>query len=323
MNRNSPKIVVHDSCCGAVPSVFQINGTIGRARIKSRRSAVASKASRRLLVVLFSFIASTVLAQTNFSAWCLIDTPPITGSNGVADTLANGLTVGEVDDPGYFLNGLYRSELIIELPPAPPNTILSSASLALYLEQNTGTTDGNPTFGPLQLYHRSEDRFFVSDSDYADDTFSYVAELLNPASPAGRYYSVDVTREIAADYGRGLTATYAKFRFQVDGLQFSGSTSHMYQFYFASSSPIYPAILDLKFEPVTAPLLSFSWKTAPSTISLQWPTNFGDFVLESTDSLTNSVWQSVTNAPVTVDDHFVVDFEANVEQQFFRLRQNP
>lgn len=310
MNRNSQKAVIHDSSFGAL--ALQIN---------SRPFPITSKICFQFLVLLFSLTAGTVLAQTNFSAWCLIDTPPITGTTGAADTLASGLTIGEVNDPGYFLNGLYRSELNIQLPPEPANTFLSSASLALYLEQNTGTTNGNGTFGPVQVYHESTNQFFVSDSDYSDGSFSYVAALVNPTSPTGRYYSIDVTHQIAADYARDFASTYAKFRLQVDGLQYIGGTTHSYQFYFSSISPAYPAVLDLKFEPL--PELSLLTNTASSTLRLLWPTNFGDFVLESTVCLTNPAWSSMTNTPAVIGDHFGVDIEITLPQRFFRLHRNP
>jgi hypothetical protein len=74
--------------------------------------------------------------------------------------------------------------------------------------------------------------------------------VVTPNSPTGRYYDIDVTAQVAKDYASDGATPFSDFRFQVDGLQFTGA-SHFYQFYFAGGPfPAYPGYLTLQFKAV-------------------------------------------------------------------------
>ena len=258
-------------------------------------------------------------AQTNVYGVILIDSPPI---DGKVDLLMGGLTIGQQNEPGFFGNGLCRARLVVQLPPMPPSSQLAAATLSLYLEHNTGSA-GNPTFGPLSLYHNFHPNSVqISDTDYADTNYLLVtSSVIAPASPPGQYYDFDVTAQVTQDYASDGPTPVSDFRFQVDGLAFIGG-SHFYEFYFAQSeNAVYPVRLNLQF--LTAappPTLSLSLQTTPPLLKLHWPDSASDYILESANSVT-STWSAVTNRPTICDGECQVSLEAAQTQQFFRLHR--
>jgi hypothetical protein len=192
-----------------------------------------------------------IKAQTNFQAFSLFDTPPITGT---ADSLTGGLEIGEINTVGFPLAGLARAELITQLPQMPASSSVASATLSLYLDYNTGAT-GNSTFGALSIYHDVQhDSFTFNTTDYSDPDYALVtSSFVTPASPAGQYYSIDVTDQISQDYAHDGPNAIAAFRFQVDGIQYQGGL-HEYEFYFASSPfAASPAQLNVQFTTIPEP----------------------------------------------------------------------
>lgn len=56
-------------------------------------------------------------------------------------------------------------------------------------------------------------------------------------------------------------------------------------------------------------------------VAISWPTNYVDWVLEKTDSLTVGTWTPVTNLTSVASSNFVVTLPADGERKFFRLRE--
>jgi len=59
----------------------------------------------------------------------------------------------------------------------------------------------------------------------------------------------------------------------------------------------------------------------PTSVRIMWATNFTDYVLESTTSLSGGSWGSVTNAPSTAGDRLFVTLDTDVSGRFYRLRK--
>jgi len=258
-----------------------------------------------------------VSAQTNEAAFSLFDAPPI---DGVGDSLTGGFTIGEVNQTGFPFAGLSRAELIIQLPAMPPGASLNSATLSVYLEQSSDT-NGNPTFGPLSVYHNPQHTTFAfNTTDYADTNFVLVTNsFVAPGAPGGRYYSLDVTPQVAQDYTNGASPPVATFRFQVDGLQYRGGT-HWYNFYFADPRiATYPVQLTVSFAVPLRPVLSGYQQIEPPAFVLHWPANAGNFNLESADTMTGPVWNPVGAIPLVLSNENWVAVPIDGNQKFFRL----
>lgn len=274
-----------------------------------------------MLVFLSAFLVTELgHAQTNFLGFTLVDNPPITGS---ADELTGPmLLAGEVNAAGFPPVGLARARLIVQLPPLPANSPLSHATLGLYLLSNTGNS-GNATFGPLSLYHNFKpNSVALSTEDYADTNYVLVTNsVVTPDSPAGQYYEADVTAQVAKDYAADGAAPVSDFRFEVDGLQYTGGT-HYYQFYFAGVPyTVHPVYLNITVSAPNFPVLSFGFQNTLSKLALSWPTNYDSYILKSADSPNAQSWTTVTNQPVVANGQFRVTIDANLTRQFFRLQQ--
>lgn len=251
-------------------------------------------------------------AQTNMIGVSIDDIVPV---DGMGDDIYGPLLVaGEVDGSWGPSRGLYRSELLIQLPALPPVCSLASARLNLYLEENSGTP------GPLNVYHNlSRNSISLDSADYSDPAYSLVGSLVTSNSPAGHYYAIDVTSQVAKDYE--TSSAVAAFRLQVDGLNYTGG-SHYYRFYFASQYPAYPVYLNLSFVmPIALPPAFGLFRVTPSSAIVHWPTNATDYTLETADSLLAPAWAVVTNETATIGDQFAFTIYTTKAAQFFRLRQ--
>jgi hypothetical protein len=270
---------------------------------------------RRFLALFYLVlcVAAGALAQPTFTVYSIIDNPPITGSG---DTIQSGFVVGELSSPSISMSGLYRSELIIQLPPLPPNSKLSSASLSLYLSYNSGT-NGNASFGPISVYHNYAHNSLTFNSlDYSDPGFVLVTNsFIRPDSPSGQYYSLDVTAQLAEDYAHDGSAPFAAFRLQVDGLQYQAS-DHYYEFYYWS----YPDQLTLQFTQLPPPTLTYGVNSSDHSLTLTWPAGASNFVLECADSLNATNWTAITNTYI-LNGQIGTIAPRSEPQQFFRLRQ--
>jgi len=72
--------------------------------------------------------------------------------------------------------------------------------------------------------------------------------------------------------------------------------------------------------PPTTPALSFA--LSAGSLSLAWPTNASDFILETKDSYTqHASWQTATASVRIVAGHYRVTLPATRPSGFFRLRQ--
>ncbi len=256
-------------------------------------------------------------AQTNVTGASIGDAAPV---DGVGDDLYIPLLVaGEVDGTWGPVRGLYRAELLIQVPPLPPATILSSAPLSLYLEYNPGT------LGPLNVYYNpTRNSVSLNTTDYSDPGYTLVGTLVTSNSPSGYYYSIDVTPQIENAYEN--SSPVADFRLQVDGLNFTGAPSHYYQFYCEPGNPLSPPAYPISLDrviliPISLPPAFGLSRPAPFAAILHWPTNAANDTLECTDSLSAPAWTPMTNEVAVVGDQFAFTVYLNKAAQFFRLRQ--
>jgi hypothetical protein len=264
-----------------------------------------------IIFALFSTVG-IVGAQTNMIGVSIGDIVPV---DGVGDNMYIPLLVaGEADGSWGPSRGLYRSELLIQLPALPPACSLASAQLNLYLEENSGTP------GLLNVYHNlSRNSISLDSADYSDPAYSLVGALVTSNSPAGHYYAIDVTSQVAKDYE--TSSPVAAFRLQVDGLNYTGG-SHYYRFFFASQYPAYPIYLNLVIAMPTALPPSFGlFRVTPSSAIVHWPTNATDYTLESADSPLAPTWTAVTNETATIGDQFAFTIFTTKAAQFFRIHQ--
>lgn len=82
----------------------------------------------------------------------------------------------------------------------------------------------------------------------------------------------------------------------------------------------------------TSAPFTFNWTDVPDgrptvsivpRLAITWPDSTNTYVLETSESLTNSDWTTVTNAPVVVDGCSSVLLAPNEAHRFFRLRTAP
>ena len=216
-----------------------------------------------------------------------------------------------------FTGGLYRSELIIQLPPLPPNRKLSSAVLSLYLGY-AAVTNGNVAFGPISVYHDfSHNSVSFDSADYSANSYVLVTNsFIKPGTPSGQYYSLDVTTQVSKDYAYDGSPPVSAFRLQVDGLQYDASY-HYYEFYYFA----HPNQLVLQFEPEPPPMLACRVNSADGGIILSWPAVASHFILEAAESVDATHWTEITNTYI-LNGQIEAAVRTLQPQQFFRLRQN-
>ena len=278
----------------------------------------------RLVCVMACGIAVCSHAQTNSAVLALVDTPPI---NGQGDAMESGFMVGElVNAP---LSGLFRSELLISLPAVPTNSELTSAVLSLDFAGSSGT-NGNSTFGSLSVYYSLSHNTLTFDAaDYSSSDFVLVTNtFLTPDSPPG-IYSLDITRQVAANYVIHGASQFFALRFQVDALQYQEG-NHYYEFNdFVQVNPLpqpavfYPAQLALQFNQLPSPSISCLLDQNLGLLFLYWPVVASNYLLESADTVDSASWNTVTNAPLTYtnNNEIYVGVVPMNSRCFFRLRQ--
>jgi hypothetical protein len=296
-------------------NIRQAKKTVIQSEIHLNRPAQILRRFLAILVILVG--VPLVCAGQTFKACTLIDTVPL---DGIADVLLiPNFTIGELNGTSEPYRGLSRARLAVQLPPIPSGTKFATATLRLYLQGNSSNA-GNASFGPLSLYHNFKPNFLeFRDTDYADTNYVLVTNsVVDPASPTGQYYEMDVSVQVAKDFASDGATPISDFRFQVDGLQYVGGY-HCYDFDSVGSHP--PQLLLLWAGPAVpiTPLLSMDFPGASSTLSLTWPTNFSGFVLESASIPTAQTWNAVTNLPVIHLDQFQVGVQTSETQRFFRL----
>ena len=274
-----------------------------------------------LSIPLVCFAAVGILrAQTDTLGFAIGDTSPVDGAGDTLD--APLLIAGEVHGGGGPPDGLYRSELFIQLPARSPAATLNSATLNLYLEDNAAFA-GDSTLGTLSIYHDpSRNSQNVNTTDYSDPGYIKIGTFATSNSPPGQYYSFDVTSQIAKDYQNG--SSVAAFRFQVDGLAFTG-VSRYYRFYYTTCDcAVYPVYLNLSFTaPIAFPPGFGLFQLFGTSAVVHWPTNAANYQLETTGSLSSTQWNAVTNQPFVIGDQFGVFVQTTNTAQFFRLQPQP
>ena len=85
---------------------------------------------------------------------------------------------------------------------------------------------------------------------------------------------------------------------------------------YADSDPI---VLNFTAAPAPGPFAINVAAIAPQQVTLAWPTNAIGWELQSTFSLIETNWTTMTNAPVISGTNFSLSLMATNEQQYFRL----
>jgi CubicO group peptidase (beta-lactamase class C family) len=152
-------------------------------------------------------------------------------------------SIGEVDGP-INTPSLFRLVTKFALPNVAslgPGTQLEHATLRFYLD----SVDGNPT-EPVSVFHSTTDNDIdrlVSDHEdaaYADT----LLDLVRPTDEGQRYYDIDVTPFVHADYDADGDNPLSAFRLQVpDTMAFEDNQSNRYWFSIAGNRAHYPELL--------------------------------------------------------------------------------
>jgi len=90
---------------------------------------------------------------------------------------------------------------------------------------------------------------------------------------------------------------------------------------FANSGLTNSASVEITVLRLAPPQLAIA--LAGDQVQLSWPAIYTNYILERTTLLAPASWESVTNAPVVVDDQQTVTVDVSPVSQFFRLRLLP
>ena len=141
------------------------------------------------------------------------------------NVLANLQQIASAGELDATTNGIERIITKFELPErTDARQLLENATLRVFLERIQGTP------GPLSLLHSLTDNDLDRlNSDFEDA--SYTETLLNlvqPTDAVGRYFELNVTDLVRADYWT-MVRTQSAFRFQIDEVSFlEDNQNHRY-----------------------------------------------------------------------------------------------
>jgi len=150
------------------------------------------------------------------------------------------VSVGEID--GANTNLINRLVAKFALPDAPQSMpALKSAILSFFLEDITG-----PPPGPASLFHSTSDNDLDQlPSDFEDETYTDTnLDLVGPADEGGRYYELDVTDLVRADYAADGDNPLSAFRLQVNALMFiEDNQNNRYRFTMLGAEANHPQLV--------------------------------------------------------------------------------
>jgi hypothetical protein len=106
----------------------------------------------------------------------------------------------------------------------------------------------------------------------------------------------------------------------IDVSAWSGTTNELFfGFLGGTSSGATLTIENIRFYSLEPPRLDIA--SVGGTTLLSWPATAAGYLVETTESLTEPAWQTVTNAPVVAGDRYVLTNYWSDRTRFFRLRQ--
>jgi pimeloyl-ACP methyl ester carboxylesterase len=148
--------------------------------------------------------------------------------------------IGELDS--LAVNQLSRLVVKFELPETTRfRNEIERATLRLFLEDIEGT----PT-GPVSLFHSIADNdLTIVASHYEDASYTdTLLDLVGPAGEGGRYYDLDVTELVRADYAADGDHPLSAFRLQVSEAMFvDDDQSNRFRFTMPGVETNYPELL--------------------------------------------------------------------------------
>jgi len=155
------------------------------------------------------------------------------------------VSVGEIDGENTnLINRLVAKFALPDVPQSMP--ALKSAVLSFFLEDITG-----PPPGPASLFHSTSDNDLDQlPSDFEDETYTDTnLDLVGPADEGGRYYALDVTDLVRADYAADGDNPLSAFRLQVNELMFTEDNQNSrYRFTMLGAEANHPQLV-LTFVP--------------------------------------------------------------------------
>jgi hypothetical protein len=179
-------------------------------------------------------------------------------SGGVVDDFGDAVgtlitaRVGEIDSPGSNLIERVVEKFLLPSTPGLGDR-LESAVLRVFVQQTRGTPAG-----PLSLWHSVSDNDLAKlPSDFEDS--SYIDTQLGwmpPTDTLRRYFELDVTDQVRADYAADGANPLAAFRLQVNEAQFLEDDISSYYLLTARLDDFgggNPPLLMLSFRPVPEP----------------------------------------------------------------------
>jgi len=141
-------------------------------------------------------------------------------------------SVGEVDGGTHEISRVVAKFALPDLAAGTSADLLERATLRFYLDD----IDGTPA-GPVSVLHSVSDNTPIpsgagSEGRFEDPTFvDTLMDLVDVGDEVGRYFELDVTEQVLADFAADGLGAIAAFRLQVDGASFlDDGQGNSYQF---------------------------------------------------------------------------------------------
>ncbi len=201
------------------------------------------------------------VTRTPYAIYTVKDNDSDAPFDGLGDKATNSKSkaaaaVGEQDTQES--GAMVRLAAKFWLPQMPEATrFLESATLRFFLEEITGTPAG-----PVSLFHSvlDNDLNALPPTDYENPDYTdTLLDVVGPAGEVGRYYELDVTDLVRADYAADSKNSVTAFRLQVSAAAFfEDDLSHRYRFTMPGAEANPPELV-LTFipEPSTGVLAAF------------------------------------------------------------------
>jgi phospholipase/lecithinase/hemolysin len=169
------------------------------------------------------------------------------GDSASSRQSAPAVVVGERDTQDG--NAIVRLVAKYDLPRMPAVARrLGSATLRLFLEN----IEGDPA-GPASLFHSVGDNDLDElPSDCEDGSYTdTLLDLVNPSDESQRYYELDVTDVVLADYASDGDDPLSAFRLQINEAEFvEDDQSHRYRFAMPGATTNHPELVLTFIDPV-------------------------------------------------------------------------
>ncbi len=272
----------------------------------------------------FSFAAILLVAEPATCPASIIETPDCTVSgltHTYADLAPMGPTTSITDSAASFqqpsfTNQFAGTELVSSRFEAPPGTKFvfhtppaGFGGIRLTVRSQWGfsyygggwavatTATFENLVGPAPA-------FISQDSNLSPDGTRLVSEQEFYVAPGTEFTGVQLSAQYSTPITNPVTQVFAPFNFTF--------SARVYSF------QALPDGILMTLEPISPPL---AVTLSPAGLVVAWPTNFADWVLETTTQLraTNG-WSAATNIPSVSGTNFIISDPAEEPCRYYRLR---